>query len=212
MSRAFSLFELCLVILILGIMLAFAMPNIALDKLHLAAQQILIHLRYTQGLAIMDDKAGLGDEWYKRNWRLFFHSGLVGDSKEHDWRYTVFSDDGKFSGNPNSLSQIAKDPANPNKFLTSGFNGQNYKSSLLNKNLNLTKTYGVADIKFKNCGSKNQTISFDSYGAPSGTLKNAKNPFDKRFLRDCEISLYDEAGKKATIKIHAITGYAKIIE
>lgn len=212
MKKAFSLIELSLALLIFGIIAFFAMPLILPNKLYLAANQVLSHLRYTQELAILDDKDGLGKDWHKRNWRLFFHSGLVGNSKEHDWRYTVFSDDGKFSGNPNSLAQIAKDPANKNKYLTSGFNAQKYKDELLNQNLNLTKTYGVVDIKFKDCGNKNQTISFDSYGAVGGTPKNANHLFDKRFLKDCYISFYDNMGRKVTIKIHNVTGYAKILD
>lgn len=211
MRRGFSMIELTLVLIILGIILFIASPKLLPDKLSLAAFQVASHLRYTQRLALNDDKTGLGDEWHKRNWRLFFHSGLVTGSKEHEWRYTVFSDDGKFSGNPNSLKQIAPDPANPGKLLTSGFNAQSYKDSRITSSLNLSKTYGIVEIKFKNCGNKNQTISFDSFGAPSGTPKSAKHPFARRFTKDCEISLYDKTGKNITIIVHAITGYVKIL-
>lgn len=211
MKTAFSFIEVILVVFLLGILSTFVFPKIQKDNVLLAANQVAMHLRYTQYLALLDDKSNLGEQWYKRYWRLFFHSGLVGDSKEHEWRYTVFSDDGRFSGNPNSMNQIANDPANIGKKLTSGFNAQSYKDSRISPNLNLSKTFGIKNITFKDCGAKNQTISFDNYGAPSGTVKSAKSPFSRRFAKNCIITLYDKNGKNYSIVVHAVSGFVQVI-
>lgn len=210
MRGAFSLLELVLVLAIVGTLSVFVGFKMSGEPLKLAANQVAMHLRYTQQLALRDDKTGLGEQWYKRYWRLFFHSGLVGDSTEYEWRYTIFSDDGKFSGNPNSMKQIADDPANPGKKLTSGFNAQSYKDKDITPSLNLSKTFGVANISFKDCGNKNQTIAFDSFGAPSGTMKSAKHPFHRRFSKICEIRFYDKLGKSVAIKIYPISGFIQI--
>lgn len=210
MKRAFSYLELVIVLIVLAILFSFALPNLKPDTLALAANQVAHHIRYTQHLALLDDKMGLGEHWYRRYWRIYFHSGKVGDTKKQ-WRYTIFSDDASFSGNPNSIYQIALNPENPTKRLTSGFAKQYYKDAQITPSLNLSRTYGVSNIVFKNCGNNNQTIAFDSFGAPSSTIKNANSPFEKRLLNDCEITLFNAQNRSIKIIVYAITGYVKIV-
>ena len=85
MKKAFTLIELVFVMIVLAI-LTFALwptkqPTQALE----AARQIVAHIRYTQHLALNDDKfathkdgtSNIAKDWYKRLWRITFSSSEV---------------------------------------------------------------------------------------------------------------------------------------
>ena len=53
---AFTMLELVFVIVVIGILAALAMPNLSTSPLQQAAEEIAGHIRYTQHLAMMEDK------------------------------------------------------------------------------------------------------------------------------------------------------------
>jgi len=55
-KSAFTMIELILVIVVLGILAALAMPRVDRDSRQEAADNILSAIRYTQHLALMDNK------------------------------------------------------------------------------------------------------------------------------------------------------------
>lgn len=210
MRRAYSLIEIIFIIIITGIIVKIALPKFKTSRIYEARDQIVSHIRYTQHLALMDNRFDISNpNWFKEYWRIQFNnSNVTGQLKPtKDWRYTVFRDHGMYSGNPNSLQYIANDPTNPQRKLTSGWNGQNYKWQNLNTDLNLTETFGIVDMKFKDCGSRGQTISFDNQGRPSANMNNATNPFDKLFQENCVITIMDYKKQKIDIIVHRETGY-----
>ena len=212
MKKAFTMIELIFIIVVVGILAAVAVPQINRNSLVEAADQVAAHIRYTQQLAMNDNKFDPNDpNWFKRLWRIQFHVASGGAGSPNDLRYTVFFDSTPVpSGNPNSLNDIAIDPQNPNKFLTSGFSDQpfNAQADRMNKKMNLTKTYNIRNIQFANCGNgNNQTISFDSYGRPMGQLVNSNVPYDRMFVTPCVITLTNDAGETALITIQPETGY-----
>ena len=91
MKKAFTLVELVFVVVVIGI-LAFALwptkqPTQALE----AARQIVAHIRYTQHLALNDDKFAahtdtggtdsIAKDWYKRLWRITFSLSWILQSR-----------------------------------------------------------------------------------------------------------------------------------
>ncbi|MCR4941576.1 MAG: hypothetical protein K5978_02115, partial [Campylobacter sp.] len=54
--NAFSVVEIIAVIIIVSILIYIAMPKRESASAHLAAEQILSHIRYTRHLALIDDK------------------------------------------------------------------------------------------------------------------------------------------------------------
>ncbi len=84
-KSAFSMLELVMVIVVLGILATFAIPRMNNDLRQEAADNILSAIRYTQHLALVDDKTDPFDAtWQSKLWNISFATD--GDN------YTVASD------------------------------------------------------------------------------------------------------------------------
>ena len=143
MKKAFTLVELVFVVVVIGI-LAFALwptkqPTQALE----AARQIVAHIRYTQHLALNDDKFAahtdtggtdsIAKDWYKRLWRITF-SNLTADKdcKIGGWRYAVYqniANDLSDKGQPNGTIEAARNPAQAGKVLSACYSGLSTNTS-----------------------------------------------------------------------------------
>lgn len=77
-SNAFTLFELVLVVLILGLMISIAQISLKQDRLIQGAKQILNDIYYVRSLAMIQESfrslelAVAKREWYKSRWQLYF--------------------------------------------------------------------------------------------------------------------------------------------
>ena len=219
MKKAFTMIELIFIIVVVGILAAVAVPQINRNSLVEAADQVAAHIRYTQQLAMNDNKFDPDDpDWFKKLWRIQFSYTNAKGSAE-GWTYTVYYDS-TMSGNPNGsadLSDLSRvdfaiDPQNPNKILSAGFQNQaiNRNAERINKKLNLSKTYDIRNVEFTNCGDRaNQTIVFDSYGRPMGQVADSDVPYDRLFVgkNPCIITLTNGASEHALITIQPETGY-----
>ena len=219
MKKAFTMIELIFIIVVVGILAAVAVPQINRNSLVEAADQVAAHIRYTQQLAMNDNKFDPDDpDWFKKLWRIQFSYTNIKGSAE-GWTYTVYYDS-TMSGNPNGsadLSDLSRvdfaiDPQNPNKILSAGFQNQaiNRNAERINKKLNLSKTYDIRNVEFTNCGDRaNQTIVFDSYGRPMGQVADSDVPYDRLFVgkNPCIITLTNGASEHALITIQPETGY-----
>lgn len=68
---AFTMLELVFVIIIIGILAVLAMPNFNTNPLRLASEQIATHIRYTQHLAMIDDKYDPANAtWFQDKWTI----------------------------------------------------------------------------------------------------------------------------------------------
>ncbi|WP_297443483.1 type II secretion system protein [Sulfurimonas sp.] len=213
MKKAFTLLELVFVIVVVGILAAVIIPKTKTNPVQEAALQLLSHIRYTQHLALIDDKFDANDEnWYKQRWQIMFGKNTNSDGK---WAYTIFSDtSGESTGDANEI-EIAIDPANPNRRMTGGYTGANkldinHADFVGMNKLNLGRSYGITDIS-STCG---QRISFDYIGRPMrGDQSTLSGPYmagtDRLLKTPCVLTLKN-SDEQVIITISPESGYAKI--
>lgn len=216
MKKAFTLIELIMVIVIVGILAFVLVPRQTDNRLITAANQVAKHIRYTQHLALMSDKFDANNtEWFKNYWQIYFHqipSGIWSGSND-DIGYTIFSDIASVGagarGNPNSETEIARNPQQSNLILSPGHSGTGVviDKSKLTPELNLSSTYGIADVRFgANCsvgGSKR--IQFDARGRPHFGA-NLNNANANLVTNTCVITLTGNTGNMLNILVYPETG------
>lgn len=216
MKKAFTMMEIIFVIVVIGILAAVIIPRTDSNKLSEAAIQVISHIRYTQHLAMVDDKFDVNDaEWYKKRWQLLFGSSQTYTNGKI--AYSIFSDSGAFSGNP-GINELAKNPIDSSKLLTGGFAGViSYATdSRVTKEMNIGEKYGITSVSTTGCGGARR-IAFDHLGRPiEGDMKNHNSPYTSSgtttslLTKQCEIEIISLEGK-VTIVIEPETGYSRIV-
>lgn len=224
MKKAFTMIELVIVIVVIGIIAMVAIPKYDQNRVLIAAQQIASHIRYAQHLAMIDNRTNLiakpaplpatdpnGDQWWRERWTIAFTQNTNGGK----WGYSIYSDFSR-NGSLNSQNEVAPDPQNPNRLLTAS---NILPANRINNKLNIGKTYGIRNVTFSpSCAQNgNQAISFDEKGRPflnaSTVVVGARaNPSVGRITATCQINIGDgdtdeTSTNVATICIEAETGY-----
>ena len=227
MKKAFTMLELVFVIVIIGILAAAIIPSTRTNPLQEAAVQLVSHIRYTQHLAMVDDKFDVNDaEWFQERWRFSFD---IGSDTNNKWSYTIFTDTSK-SGSADE-TEIAVNPLNPAKRLTGGTTGNGLIHTGDDKataKMNIGEKYGVLDVDFSapcRTGSASRSLGFDHLGRPiRGAIENYTSAYDSSIatnilvpsqciisicsVNDCTVATSDQ---KVDIAIEAETGYAHIL-
>ena len=199
-----TLVELVFVVIIIGILSAVMAPNFQRNSTQEAANQIMTHIRYTQHLAMMDNKFSNTDSnWFKKRWQIFFSQA------KSRWNYVIFSDL-SLSGNPNSKNEVAKNPANPNQYLI-GWDVTAIPERQITKKLNLQKSFGITGVAFKGGCASAQRVSFDHLGRPfQGNPSTQTSAYQNgRYITSqCRIMLSNgNDDENITIAIEPETGY-----
>lgn len=219
MKKAFTMLELVVVIVVIGIIAAAALPRINDDHIAEAADQVMSHIRYTQHLAMQDSRFDPTDaRWFKRRWSITFtQAAFCGGANE--WRYSVYHDDGDTTGNLNSVNEVARDPLDPNRFMSSGWAGiPNADCANVSNKYNLTTNFGITNVQFRGvCGQAGlQTLSFDEFGRPMRSVSTpngggATRGYDRLVYngQNCQIVL-TTARRTATITIAPETGFIQV--
>lgn len=216
MKKAFTMVELVFVVVLLGLLSYFAWPKSYATKAFEAANQIVSHMRYTQHLAMSDDKYSTDDEnWYKKQWKITFNNLNSADFKtkckgdEAGWRYAVYHNDGTDKSQPNSNDEVASNPGEPGKLLSACYTGLVSDTS---SGLNLAKTYGITDIAFSGdwVGILFDELgrAYSSAGAGSKTEPYSYAPLIKDDATEfATITLSAKDGSQAIIRIYPQTGF-----
>lgn len=211
MKKAFTMIELIFVIVIIGILAAVVIPRTGSNKLAEAAVQVISHIRYTQHLAIVDDKfdATTGSDWYKKRWQIIFGTSADTDNTP---AYTIFSDTSE-TGQPDT-SEMAVNPSDKSKLLSGGYSGTlNTTDDQATQKMNLG-SYGISSYNL-NGGCSGARISFDNLGRPfRGNLSSMTGPYtagtQRLITQTCNIVLTDNDGSTITIAVEPETGYSHI--
>jgi Tfp pilus assembly protein FimT len=195
---AFTMLELVFVIIVIGILAVLAMPSFNRNPLAEAAEQVAGHIRYTQHLAMIDDKFDPTDAtWWKERWQIRFADTLG------VYYYEVFSDKNQLNGS--NVDEEAIDP------LTHLNLGSGNTMNTPTDAVNLTDNYGIDEIG-GTCAGGNRPIAFDNLGRPYAynSYTTSTNPFDNLLVNSCTIILKHKTDGNATITVHPETGYVSI--
>ncbi|MFV0481895.1 MAG: type II/IV secretion system protein [Campylobacteraceae bacterium] len=210
---AFTMLELVFAIVIIGILAAILIPRMQTSRMQEAADQIVSHIRYTQHLAMQDDKFNPNNElWFREQWRIMFESN---DNTNNEQAYSIFGDldDDGFA----DIEEVARNPQDTNKILSGGSAGNIVfgVTNTITQDLNIGSRYGIAAIVFNGgCAAADGVIAFDYMGRPLvGNVNDDATPYPvgRLMTARCQIVLTNDAGEIRTIQIEPETGYASLI-
>jgi len=219
---AFTMIELVLVIVVLGILAALAIPRLESDHRQDAADNLLSAIRYTQHLALMDNKndrtgsglkAPIRTNWQRALWHMRF-SSYDGGAK---WFYTISSSqDADANVDQN---EVAVDPSNGK--IMYNLAGDDEIGPNESPNIFISELYGINAVDFTNCtGATGRTrnsntarhIAFDYAGRPHKGIYGASNNYATVMHQDCIIHFtFLNNSTPIDININQETGYAFIV-
>ena len=180
MKRAFTMLELVFVIVIAGILAAVIIPETRTNPAAEAAINLQSKIRYTQHLAIIDDKydSNTTSTWYKDRWQIVF-------------------DDDKYSIMSNNNATFAKDTTDSNKEIKD--------IDLNEQGVSLTFAGGCAEINnimYLSFDSMGRPLLGDlnNYTLPYMSTAN-----EKILQADCNITI-SAGSENIVITIEPVTG------
>jgi len=210
MKKAFTMIELVFVIVVVGILSYFAASGFQRNPLREAADQVVSHIRYTQHLAMMDDKFDPNDAtWYIEKWQIRFRKNGNGIY------YAIYSDldkDRNVNCNAATCLEPAVDPLNQQPLY--------YFATRPNDKMFLSQKYGINNVVVT-CDVPDSSlyaqslgvISFDHLGRPyNGLGQNSvitNSEFKFLLAQDCNITLAN-SDSNVTITVVKETGYTYI--
>ncbi|HFQ61612.1 MAG TPA: type II secretion system protein [Epsilonproteobacteria bacterium] len=214
-KQAFTMLELVMVIVVLGILAALALPRMERDGRQQAADNILSAIRYTQHLALLDDKTDpLNVQWQRRFWHIRF-SSYTKDGQTL-WFYTVSSS--RDGDNNVDQDEAATDPSNGRLMFNA--NGDSAIDPNESPNIFIGEQYGITTVDFSACNvvtgasgvapGNPQHIAFDHLGRPHRGIYNAGNNFATITQQNCVIRFGSPDFEDFSITIENQTGHAFI--
>ena len=169
-KSAFTMVELVLVIVVLGILAALAMPRLDRDLRQEAKDNILSAIRYTQHLALIDDKTVPGTAWQVNLWKI-----AIGSTS-----YTISSNNGaNIALDP--INGLAMDGTSPNTLI-----GKKYSVDGV--------TGSCTTVGFDNLGRPFTSFSGSSYAGYRLTDCNIIVSFEQSGITDLTITIAAETG------------------
>jgi len=198
-----------MVIIILGIIAMVAQPRLERDLRQEAADNILSAIRYTQYLALIDNKTNPSkDDWQKAFW-----SFGTQNCKNKEGLFYYIGSDADLGGNINK-NEVAIDPSNG--LLINGINGVACDEKVQverSPNIFLTKQYGISSVDWSDCKNV-QHIAFDYLGRVHSEIRHAKNDYATYISTACKISFkfLDKNIADLNIIIEPETGFVQIVD
>jgi len=214
LKPSFTILELVIVIIIIGILASTVSIFIPNNNLQVAADNLIKNIRFTESLALKDDKyqpfpennSSLEENrskyWFRRFWQF-----RLGKSN-NCYFFEVYSDE-NLNGDASPVSEFAKDPLN-NKYIAG-----NYSASTALKDANLCN-FGINSVTYHTVSStpidvKNKSlhIYFDNYGNVYISKNNNKslNIFNNMKLLTSNLEINLTQDKKSKIITITPTGF-----
>ena len=176
MKKSFSLIELVIVIVVIGILYSSVNFSLNDSSLNQAAHQLVSHINYTRHLALKDNKMqyypinsgatemNRSKYWFKQWWQI-----RISKKRDNKYWYEIFSDSSTQTASTNFdrtgtiTTEYAVDPQ------TNLYIAGNYESpESLYKKLNLSYSYSIVKILINGKASiyikKSFRLIFDNYG------------------------------------------------
>jgi len=168
--RAFTMIEMIFAIIVMGILAATAMPRFDRDLRQEAKDNYLSAIRYTQHLALMDDKTTPFDSnWQKKYWTIAI------DATGGDYSISTVVD--------SATKNYAIDPSNGN--LINGLESGSSRSLM-------GKKHGIATVAASG-GCSGPNIMFDHLGRPfDGTTASGvgvATDYTNYMNADCKLTI-----------------------
>ena len=202
---AFTLLEIILVIVVIGILATLAMQSFSSNALTQATEQVASHIRYAQHLAMVDNAYTQNSTvtWQNNRWQIHFEDSNIGN--QHKIYLLYRNKDGQTNEDDDEL---ARDPLTGK--LMSGKLLDNPKYMNI---MDLTETYGIKNIIFSSschyssASATSNRLVFDNYGRPYYYANSThRNPLEFRLKSNCVITLVGKEGN-STITVRPTTGY-----
>ena len=206
--NGFTMIELVMVIVVLGILAAFAMPRLDRDLRQEAADTILSSIRYTQHLALIDDKHRFNDPtWQRAFWKITFEQCSGGNI------FLSVGTDMDGAGDID-LSEAALDPSNGKpmfwKNTLSCKAGDDLSAS--SENIFLGKKFGVIGVAGSGACQGIQHVGFDYLGRPHVGFSTSNEPNYATYnTSTCTFTFTMTSGPALVINIEPETGYSYIV-
>ncbi len=205
---AFTLLELVFVIVILGIIASLAIPRLDRDLKQEAADTILSHIRYTQHLALSDNKHKFNKrKWQRAFWEITFESCSGGDL------FIGVGTDMDYAGDTDR-NEAATDPANgkPMFWLNTSSCGYDDDTTAASDTIFITKKFGISSVSAKGGCAGLKHIGFDYLGRPHVSFSGSKEPDNSSYMSsECAFTFTMSDGDTFDISIQSETGYASIV-
>lgn len=205
-KNAFTMLELVLVIVTLAILAAVTIPRLDRDLKQEAADNLLSAIRYTQHLALIDNKHKFDDpNWQKALWQIQIENCTDG------LFYTIGSD-ADYQGDI-SITEAAPDPYNGRPmFWRNTASCKNGGDTTVSDNIFITKKYGVTGISTSGGCVGVQHIAFDHLGRPhTGISGNGQPTYSSYMSTACIFTFSLSDGDSIQIQIEPESGYAFIV-
>ena len=220
LKKAFSLIEVLIVLVLIGILATYTIPRLDRDTRSEAINHILHMIRYTQNLALHDNRHNRFDSrWQRAFWRFQIYN-----CKNGSGIFYVIGTDYDYSRGINR-SETAIDPSN-GKFTfwdtrkacpvdsTDALNNQ------VSPNIFLSQKYGIQNVTFNRCAPNERRytarhIGFDHFGRPYKSYTRSYIPNNWGYAtQNCTItfSFQDSSIQPFTIVVPNESGYAYLQE
>ena len=200
--------ELVFVIVVLGIIAMAAIPRLDRDRVQEAADAVLSNIRYTQHLALLDNKQKFDDaQWQREFWRIEFESCAAASG--------LFFSIGSDLAHSGSIAQTeaALDPANGKPlFWLNTANCANGGDGTVSENIFLSKKFGVSGVAGTGGCNAIQYIGFDHLGRPHTGFTASAIPNNASYMNaQCTLTFTMASGDTFAVTIQPETGYAQIV-
>lgn len=223
LKKAFTLIELIVAVIILGILATYTTQMLNRNHRAEAINHILSMVRYTQDLALHDSKHSRDSAYWQRSFWRFEVNNCSG---RNGLFYRIGTDKDYNKGI--NRSETAIDPSN-GKFTfwdtrkSCPKNSTDALNAQVSPNIFLTQRYGISSVNFSKCQiekdglskSKASHIGFDNFGRPIKTYTWSTSPnYYGHVVGDCSITFNfnDNTINPFTIIVKAESGYAYLQE